>query len=601
MPSQTRAPSPTITEAPTPEEAGPGLAPQSSSGVGTGGSPGDANARDHVDGVGLRDRVDAAGFAEAVADDTKTADQLVAMASRLARFSFAEAATVTADDALMTSLAGRLTLDQLVMVLLYFRPDFPRAVRLAGKGGALTMVAWGRLVAGRTAEQCLAVVQDDAAWNIVRALPSTDPSGLFPNLALVPAQFQEALSARPAWLAWIVTTCGVERLIEIADRLGEFEADRSLREDMQTFGLYDLYVSLHPRPTADPREARRLYNWMTLCSDLDEGINLFQARFDWELQNEAPKTDDPATADVDETDPGATWDISSILRCWQICGRLPADQVLTGITVMREGETGKASGWAAGDDEMGMSWGTDEIGANEVGAFADDLDPMRGLNVFDSTFRHEIGHTVGFRNGFDSDGGFVLSVFGWKIHEFDEAVDELLGQFPWSADLTAEEQAAATDGIKAVTNYTEADFEQNVNDAGDAASPAMADLWTKVSTEGLADYLISRSVGGAWNNPADTGGRSYHVDYPPDGDWVSYPSQLWGKKVSSYAMRSPAEWFAEAYATFYAEADMPEVPVGRLLAQRDPLLYTLMLTRVHGLYNLANMTGQSMGHDTMGV
>ena len=95
--------------------------------------------------------------------------------------------------------------------------------------------------------------------------------------------------------------------------------------------------------------------------------------------------------------------------------------------------------------------------------------------------------------------------------------------------------------------------------------------------------LLTRAEEGSWEVAQDLGGRSCHVDSPPDGSWVNCPTGLYSKKVSTYAMRSPAEWFAEVNATFYADADRPGVRVGSTLAGRDAKAYGYMFKEVHTL------------------
>lgn len=580
---QLQSPAPTVS---APQEEESTTQAQSSGPVAESGGP--PSAREATAGVAIDDNtVDAAAFTTALDDNTVTAEQLVAMSSRLARFNIAEAATVFSDGAAMGKVISRLDGAQITMVLLYWRVPFVDAVKHLAAKGTIAIGDFARLVSGRTAEMCVAALSDDTAWAAIHAMTVDDPIGLFPLLQLNPPKLIEALAAQPAYLVWCVEKLTWTRLGEILERLGEFEADQLLRAQMKLGGSYDVQLALHPRPTVDGREQRQLYNWLLCATDMVEAKNLFQARYDWSLD-----------------DAGGSWDIASVLRVWQICGRLPPGQILEGITFARESDAAgkQASGWAQGDTAMGADWGSDVMETEtETGDFADDADPMRGLNVFDATIRHEIGHTVGARTGADANGGFVCTTFGWNTHDdFGALVDTLLGLMPLSALLSADDQSAITTGIKAADGtFTEANFLAKIEIAGDDAG--IADLDATADGQDVLDYLVNRSADGAWNTPGDVGGNSYHVDYAPNGDFVSYPSALWGRKVSSYAMRSPAEWFAECYATFYAEADQPNVAVGRLLQGRDPGAYQAFLANVHGGFNLGSMTGQEMGQASMGV
>ena len=57
-------------------------------------------------------------------------------------------------------------------------------------------------------------------------------------------------------------------------------------------------------------------------------------------------------------------------------------------------------------------------------------------------------------------------------------------------------------------------------------------------------------------------------------------------------MRCEYEWFAEAYATFYANADMPGTELGSLVKDKDPSLHKRMLNTVHPKDDFASVTNQ---------
>ena len=118
-------------------------------------------------------------------------------------------------------------------------------------------------------------------------------------------------------------------------------------------------------------------------------------------------------------------------------------------------------------------------------------------------------------------------------------------------------------------------------------------LFDDVANTAFFSFFFDRIEG--WADPVYIGGRSYHAPYADWRMFQSVPAQTYSKKVSTYAMRSSMEWFAEIYATFYSDADRPGVPPGTLLESRDPAAAAGFRDRVHGRHTLAAQTGQVGG------
>lgn len=503
------------------------------------------------------------------------------------------------DAAAMGKLAGHFDSEQMVQAMRFVDAPLPEAVRHVRAAGGMSATNWGYLVAGATGEECLAAVLDDATFRAVALSLQASAVEAYPALALDPGLFAQAIQGQPLMLPWLLTVDGPLRVAEILDRLAEYAVDQALREGLLATGMYELNLMTFVQPTLEGRSARRLYNWLLMTDDLDEAMKLFHKRFDVELLNQGAVQDDPSTEE-DETVLQVDWDITSIIRVWQICATLPPEQAATAATILREGDSGGAGGWADYQQNIGMSWGTDQMGSTEVGAFTEDGDAMRGLNIFDATMRHEIGHTVGATQGFDTSGGFVWTTFGWKEEEQRSLMRQVFAaKYSLGSGLSADEREFAIRGLARAASFDEEGLKTSINAVGDNNN--VADLWDKVAESDLVDFVMGRSVEECWNTPIDIDGRSYHMDYPPNGTWVSCPMDRYSNKVSNYAMRSPAEWFAEVYATFYADADRPNVAVGTTLLGRDARAYQYMLTKVHTLWNLFSMTGQDLAHDSMGV
>ncbi len=560
-----------------------------------------SNSRD-AEGIGRSDGWTYEDLKTQLEDDPggQTADQYAAICARIARHSQGDLATLRGDNATMTRLFSRLSGDNATLALQYLGVPLREAVRWHNVAGGMAIQQWSRLVSGRSAAECLAVIQDNLTYITLRNMGGATATEMFPPLLLDPVAFQAAMSTRGDFMPWIIETDGVARLLEIASRIAEYEADKLMREGMIASGMYTFYRAIMQSPTTDDRDARMLYNWLLVTSDVAEAMDLFRIRFGVDLANQEEVVADPTTGT--EAQAAASWDHTSILRTWQVCGRLPLDHVRTATRMLREGESGDASGWANGRGEIGMEWGTDQLGNNEVGAYTDDYDTMRGLNIFDATLRHEIGHTVGFDGGFDSPGGFVFTQFDWQQHaDFEALVTLFHRSHRLPSTIPSERRARILGAFKDVSVFNKAGLDERLQAWADHHGDP--DIVTDGQASDLYEYLRSRMVGGPWNEMSDVDGRSYHVDYAPNGDWVSCPVDLYGKKVSRYAMRSPAEWFAEAYATFYADADTPNTEVGSLLRSRDRALYTKMRDEVHesSIWNMFNVTGQDLGQDTMGV
>ncbi|MEP7301089.1 MAG: hypothetical protein ABI699_06125, partial [Caldimonas sp.] len=63
------------------------------------------------------------------------------------------------------------------------------------------------------------------------------------------------------------------------------------------------------------------------------------------------------------------------------------------------------------------------------------------------------------------------------------------------------------------------------------------------------------------------GGKVYHESYADFGEWVTYNLGARAQGVTGYQFRSPAEWFAELYATFFSQKMNPKHPAAAWLAK----------------------------------
>jgi hypothetical protein len=492
--------------------------------------------------------------------------------------------TIGNDHALMEKTAIKLGRERAPMGMLYLRQPLKWQVWWCIKAGGLTSQGWAMLVANADSQQCAEAIGWREVFDAISPLPG-DPITLFPPLSSDPPMIKHCLDTYDYYGPWILRRGGPERMAQVLEAINLAGACAMFRGIMVAMGLWTGYIASMTGPSTDPAQSQRLWYYLLATTDVAEGVSLFKARFGVDLT----------------VDNGATWDIESIKRTWLICDRTPGADVSATVRIIREGTTGEASGWAGdGLGQIGMTWGTNQIGATEVGAYTNDDDTMRGLNIFDAALRHEIGHNVGLSTGLDQAGGPVYAQFGWDKHASVAGFRTVLNAFLGAHDLpldfiaAAQRDATRTGIINALANchntYNAARFETAVNAYG--TTIGQAGLWAQISGSPFITYLLGRATIGAWNTQSDLGGRSYHVSYATEG-FVSAPTARYSNLVSRYAMRSPEEWFAEVYATFYADADRPDGVLGALLEGRDAAAAEMMRTRVHGRHSLAQVTGQT--------
>jgi hypothetical protein len=497
--------------------------------------------------------------------------------------------TIGNDHVLMEKTACKLGPERAPMGMIYLRQPLKWQVWWCIKAGGLTSAGWAMLVANADSQQCAEAIGWVEVFEAISVLPG-DPIVLFPPLSSDPPMIKHCLDTYAHYGPWIVRRGGPERMTQVLEAINLAAACAALRGILVAMGLWNTFLEAMTGPSTDPAQCQRLWYYLLATSDVAEAVLLFKARFGMSLT----------------VDNGATWDIESIKRVWLVCDRTPGADVAETLNIIREGTTGEAGGWAGdGTGAVGMTWGTNQLGATEVGAYTNDDDAMRGLNIFDATLRHELGHNVGLSTGLDQPGGPVYQQFGWDKHAsvagFRGVLDLFLGGHRLPLDFVAEGTRDATrggilDALASCHNtYNQANFQVAVDAYGDTVG--IVGLWDQVSGSPFITYLMERVTEGAWNTLDDIGGRSYHVSYSTEG-FVSAPVARYSNQVSRYAMRSPEEWFAEVYATFYADADRPDGVLGQLLEGRDAAAAEMMRTRVHGRHSLAQLTGQT---NTTGV
>ena len=573
------------------------------------------------------------------------AADVLSKAAEVARNRWETCEQVIADPALRGRLQALLDPDSFAMLLVYWRTgsDYSQhwtsdAVRWLHGAGGVTASSWGRFIAGKTAAQCRQIIEEPAALSIVRSSLAGNPVSLFPELERDLFELDQCMEAAPLFKEWIVEVGGVTLLHEIEGEIATAEDAKTRRAEMVAAGTWDGYLaSLPDRMESDPEQQQRLYFYL-LCEDqVARQVLLYKKRFGIDLVSDGNQTgswivsvgetlwgianalfgegerwrdlydfgsnrstigEDPHRIEVGmelqtPVDPLA-WDSASIIRTWTVSAMLPPADVAASLTIIREDNSGEASGWASDDGTMGLSWGTDVMDATEIGSYTADEDPMRGLNIYDATLRHEIGHHVGATTKLEDVDSWT-GEFGWEEYTDTRSLKEVFEVFHSAHPLDlsglgiSNEDRTRQRVFKALAKLSS--WEESTVAA--AVDGVREGLFDDVANTAFFSFFFDRIEG--WADPVYIGGRSYHAPYADWRMFQSVPAQTYSKKVSTYAMRSSMEWFAEIYATFYSDADRPGVPPGTLLESRDPAAAAGFRDRVHGRHTLAAQTGQVGG------
>ncbi|WP_437956333.1 protein kinase [Sorangium sp. So ce119] len=195
-------------------------------------------------------------------------------------------------------------------------------------------------------------------------------------------------------------------------------------------------------------------------------------------------------------------------------------------------------------------------------------------NLVKWTMRHEVAHSIDKLVDWRSLAG-EDRFGGWRVHSDTRDFEDVARAILAKAGITGDEANRETDGVSLIQTFASflhapsrredmtpleefpadaasenPDLKDKLEKAVRAVKIAMAQPWTLVD-------------GGASELEVD--GRIYHVDQYDN--WVSYRQDARNNAVSNYQFSTPAEWFAETYASYY---DPDPAPKARLTqAVRD--------------------------------
>ena len=230
---------------------------------------------------------------------------------------------------------------------------------------------------------------------------------------------------------------------------------------------------------------------------------------------------------------GMTFEEDVLKQLWTELGRLPASDVANNPSVNGLLPEDNQSKYAAG----GHSVTTGDIYLSYSPSTAatqtlDDIDNVKvnekleGLNALSHALRHEVGHAVDDNKQVMASNRGTTALGGWETYSSDAAVAT----------------AMANESPVKVGNAALAE----------ALSSGDADQVRKLGGKelnGVANTLDPDSR--TWiGEPTTQVGK--HVYRTGADGWVRYDADARDRKVSDYQFKSPGEWFAEAYAAYYA-------------------------------------------------
>jgi hypothetical protein len=302
----------------------------------------------------------------------------------------------------------------------------------------------------------------------------------------------------------------------------------------------------------------------------------------------------------------AQWTPDGLRRAWQIMERMPPDAVESNPgflhLLMRTDSNG---GYYAGRD-TNSGWDNSSV----VGLQGDPDAVMSSKAIyggtmpqFNQTFRHEVGHAV------DNQLTIMASIQdqewagAWENHGSATAwVDAMIAR---SGGINAHGYPASDVGdyraamIRCASNATANPTFLTALNAIRAAKSTPLPPVTVAPTTGPAEVFNSQDTwhhGNAfWGKNAwkPQRGRNFVYGYESNSHWWSFNhAKVRDEKATDYQFRAPKEWFADAYAVYYAEQETnPDVPVGGLLRSKDQRAADFIANQIDRGYSPQLMVG----------
>ncbi|MGM9491720.1 eCIS core domain-containing protein [Ideonella sp. YS5] len=280
------------------------------------------------------------------------------------------------------------------------------------------------------------------------------------------------------------------------------------------------------------------------------------------------------------TDPGRTpaaWDAGKLRQTYLTLDKLPDAHTAHNAQLLRLGQFSQKP-TALDANRQAIVAGSYQGGLQELSVNREEIKPQPGsaaappVSNLPGTLIHETGHAVDQQLGFSTGPEAAKPERGgWKSYGrppldcAHDMVEDSNGAIKTA--LAPQQRSDVETQIAATLQRPNADT--LVDNIG--RLPWFAGL-PKPTQKRVRNDRALPAVGIGMNSPwflADGGGEHlgdhvYQRSYP--GEWVRYRHEARSRRVSDYQFRAPGEWFAEAYATYYAPDSRGQ---GAKLADKD--------------------------------
>ncbi|MBA3540674.1 MAG: hypothetical protein H0T79_13770, partial [Deltaproteobacteria bacterium] len=304
----------------------------------------------------------------------------------------------------------------------------------------------------------------------------------------------------------------------------------------------------------------------------------------------------------------APWTVDTLRQCWQVCERLPPEQVeqnprFRHLLHNSGGANGNAYFWG-NDVVMGAQPGDNISGGTTPG---DQRVYQAGgqapgsaavpVNMFNATLRHEIGHAVDNQLGIMSAMMSQENCGGWiKYPSYDAFVDAIIGAAGGMSGHGYPDEGQYRSAMKKAVKEKK-DFLVALGEISPGAVAAAAPF----STRGPVSVVWTTGLwsGQPWYDDSwkTVNNRNFQRAYGDAGSLYSFRADIMtSRRVTEYQWRAPGEWFAEAYQVYYAEQETgPDVPVGGILRSKDTNAAALVSNIADRGYSPQDMRGGTVG------